>query len=135
MNRIQNWTHGNLRKDIPEFKSGDTVNVQVRVVEGDKERLQAFQGVVIQRHSSGMDETFTVRKVSGGVGVERIFPLQSPSVAKIEVLRKGRVRRARLNYLKSLKGKAARIQEKTTPRITKSVATSNKETAAEPSEA
>ncbi|MBU1707416.1 50S ribosomal protein L19 [bacterium] len=135
MNRIQNWTHGNLRKDIPEFKAGDTVNVQVRVVEGDKERLQAFQGVVIQRHSSGMDETFTVRKVSGGVGVERIFPLQSPSVAKIEVLRKGQVRRARLNYLKSLKGKAARIQEKTTPRISKSVATSNEETAAEPSEA
>ncbi len=137
MNRIQNWTHGELRKDIPEFKAGDTINVHVRVIEGDKERLQAFQGVVLQRRSSGMDETFTVRKVSGGVGVERIFPLQSPSVAKIEVLRKGRVRRARLNYLKSLKGKAARIREKTTPRIKKSAATSTskKEAAAKPSEA
>jgi large subunit ribosomal protein L19 len=135
MNRIQNWTHGELRKDIPEFKAGDTINVHVRVIEGDKERLQAFQGVVLQRRSSGMDETFTVRKISGGVGVERIFPLQSPSVAKIEVLRRGRVRRARLNYLKSLKGKAARIREKTTPRVTKSAATSNKKAAAEPSEA
>ena len=135
MNRIQNWTHGELRKDIPDFKAGDTINVHVRVIEGDKERLQAFQGVVIQRRSSGMDETFTVRKISGGVGVERIFPLQSPSVAKIEVLRKGRVRRARLNYLKSLKGKAARIQEKTTPRVKKSAATSNKKAATEPSEA
>ena len=137
MNRIQNWTHGELRKDIPEFKAGDTINVHVRVIEGDKERLQAFQGVVLQRRSSGMDETFTVRKISGGVGVERIFPLQSPSVAKIEVLRKGRVRRARLNYLKSLKGKAARIREKTTPRIKKSAATSTakKEAVAKPSEA
>ena len=106
----------------------------VRVVEGDKERLQAFQGVVIQRHSTGMDETFTVRKVSAGVGVERIFPLQSPSVAKIEVLRRGRVRRARLNYLKSLKGKAARIQERTTPRAGKAAAAPAEETAPEPSE-
>ena len=116
MNRIQNWTRDELRKDVPDFKAGDTVNVQVRVIEGDKERLQAFQGVVIQRRSAGLDETFTVRKVSMGVGVERVFPLQSPNVAKIEVLRRVRVRRARLNYLKSLKGKAARIQEKTTPR-------------------
>lgn len=116
MNRILSWTRDQLRKDIPDFKAGDTVKVHVRVIEGDKERLQAFQGVVIQRRSSAMDETFTVRKVSMGVGVERIFPLQSPGVAKIEVLRRGHVRRARLNYLKSLKGKAARIREKATPR-------------------
>ncbi len=119
MNRILNWTRDQLRKDIPDFKAGDTVKVHVRVIEGDKERLQAFQGVVVQRRSVGMDETFTVRKVSMGVGVERIFPLQSPGVAKIEVLRRGHVRRARLNYLKSLKGKAARIREKSTPRETK----------------
>ena len=119
MNRIQNWTRDQLRTDLPDFKAGDTVKVHVRVIEGDKERLQVFQGVVIQRRSAGMDETFTVRKVSMGVGVERIFPIQSPGVAKIEVLRRGRVRRARLNYLKSLKGKAARIREKTTPRESK----------------
>lgn len=120
MNRILNWTRDQLRKDLPDFKAGDTVKVHVRVIEGDKERLQVFQGVVIQRRSGGMDETFTVRKVSMGVGVERIFPIQSPAVAKIEVLRRGRVRRARLNYLKSLKGKAARIREKSIPREAKS---------------
>ena len=123
MNRIQNWTRDQLRTDIPDFKAGDIVKVHVRVIEGDKERLQAFQGVVIQRHSGGMDETFTVRKVSMGVGVERIFPVQSPGVAKVEVLRRGRVRRARLNYMKSLKGKAARIQEKTIPRELKAADT------------
>jgi large subunit ribosomal protein L19 len=118
MNRILNWTQDQLRKDVPDFKSGDMVNVQVRVIEGDKERLQAFQGVVTQRQGSGMDETFTVRKVSMGVGVERIFPLQSPNIASVEVLRRGRVRRARLTYLRSLKGKAARIREESTPRET-----------------
>jgi len=124
MDRILNWTHAELRKDIPDFKAGDTVNVQVRVVEGDKERLQAFQGVVVQRRGSGMNETFTVRKVSMGVGVERIFPLQSPNIAAIEILRRGRVRRARLTYLRSLKGKAARIRERTVPRDTGTGATS-----------
>lgn len=135
MNRIQNWTRDELRKDVPDFKAGDTVNVHVRVIEGDKERLQAFQGVVIQRRSSGLDETFTVRKVSMGVGVERVFPLQSPNVAKIEVLRRGKVRRARLNYLKSLKGKAARIQEKTTPRKPKATQRTPKVTSDESAEA
>jgi large subunit ribosomal protein L19 len=112
MDRISNWTQDDLRKDIPTFGSGDTVNVWVRVIEGDKERLQAFQGIVLGRSGSGLDEMFTVRKISMGVGVERIFPLHSPTVARIEVLRKGRVRRAKLNYLKSRKGKSARIQEK-----------------------
>lgn len=112
MNRISNWTQDDLRKDIPSFVPGDTVSVWVRVIEGDKERLQAFQGTVLGRHSGGLDETFTVRKISMGVGVERIFPLHSPSVARIEVLRKGRVRRAKLTYLRGLKGKKARIREK-----------------------
>jgi large subunit ribosomal protein L19 len=112
MNRISNWTQDDLRKDIPSFVPGDTVSVWVRVIEGDKERLQAFQGTVIGRHSGGLDESFTVRKISMGVGVERIFPLHSPSVARIEVMRKGRVRRAKLTYLRGLKGKKARIKEK-----------------------
>jgi len=112
MNRIANWTQDDLRKDIPSFGPGDLVSVWVRVIEGDKERLQAFQGTVIGRHSGGLDETFTVRKISMGVGVERIFPLHSPAVAKIEVLRHGRVRRAKLTFLRDLKGKKARIREK-----------------------
>ena len=101
-----------LRASVPPFKPGDTVRVQVKVVEGDKERLQAFQGVVIARKGSGTREMFTVRKISGGVGVERIFPLHAPVVDSIEVLRKGRVRRAKLYYLRGLKGKAARIEER-----------------------
>jgi large subunit ribosomal protein L19 len=124
MNRILNWTKDQLRKDVPNFKAGDVVNVQVRVIEGDKERLQAFQGVVTQRQGSGMDETFTVRKISMGVGVERIFPLQSPNIASIELMRRGRVRRARLTYLRSLKGKAARIRELATPRESGTAASS-----------
>jgi large subunit ribosomal protein L19 len=112
MNRISNWTQDDLRKDIPSFVPGDTVNVWVRVIEGDKERLQAFQGTVIGRKSGGLDESFTVRKISMGIGVERIFPLHSPGIARIEVLRKGRVRRAKLTYLRALKGKKARIREK-----------------------
>ncbi|MEM1041763.1 MAG: 50S ribosomal protein L19 [Bacteroidota bacterium] len=101
-----------LRDGIPDFKAGDTVNVHVRVIEGDKERVQQFQGVVIARGGHGSTKTFTVRKVSGGIGVERVFPLYSPKLAKIERVREGRVRRAKLYYLRGLRGKAARIQEK-----------------------
>jgi len=101
-----------LKEGIPSFRPGDTVKVQVRVKEGDKERLQAFQGVVIARKGGGTREMFTVRKISGGVGVERIFPLHSPNVDRIEVLRRGRVRRAKLYYLRELRGKAARIEER-----------------------
>ncbi len=101
-----------LRDDIPEFGPGDTVNVHVRVVEGDKERIQQFKGVVISIRGSGARKTFTVRKVSNGVGVERIFPLYSPKIAKIEVLRRGHVRRAKLYYLRQRSGKSARIKEK-----------------------
>jgi large subunit ribosomal protein L19 len=101
-----------LKKDIPAFKAGDTVRVAVKVVEGDNERVQLFDGVVIARRGSGISESFTVRKISFGVGVERIFPIHSPRIEKIEVLKFGKVRRAKLNYLKSLSGKAARLQEK-----------------------
>jgi large subunit ribosomal protein L19 len=101
-----------LRDDIPEFRPGDTVRVSVRVREGDKERLQAFEGVCIGRRGAAASETFTVRKVSSGVGVERIFPLHSPNLAEIKVVRLGRVRRAKLYYLRELSGKAARIRER-----------------------
>jgi len=101
-----------LREDIPEFGPGDTVNVHVRVIEGDKERIQQFQGVVISIRGSGARKTFTVRKISNGVGVERIFPINSPKIAKIEVVRRGHVRRAKLYYLRQCQGKAARIKEK-----------------------
>ena len=101
-----------LREDVPDFRPGDTVRVNVRVREGEKERLQAFEGVVIRRKGGGMNETFTVRKVSNGVGVERIFPLHSPVVSDIQVVREGRVRRAKLYYLRNLSGKAARIRER-----------------------
>lgn len=101
-----------LRVDLPVFRPGDTVRVDVRVREGDKERLQAFEGVVIRRKGGGINEMFTVRKVSNGVGVERIFPLHSPVVADVRVLREGRVRRAKLYYLRELSGKAARIRER-----------------------
>ena len=101
-----------VRDDIPEFAPGDTVNVHVRVVEGDKERIQQFQGVVLCIRGSGANRTFTVRKVSNNIGVERIFPIYSPKLAKIERLRQGRVRRAKLFYLRSRRGKSARIKEK-----------------------
>jgi large subunit ribosomal protein L19 len=101
-----------LRGDLPPFRSGDTLRVNVRVKEGDKERLQAFEGVCIARRGSGVSESFTVRKISNGVGVERIFPLHSPMIAEIAVLRRGRVRRAKLYYLRQLTGKATRIKEK-----------------------
>lgn len=103
----------NYRKtDVPEFNSGDTVNVHYKIKEGSKERIQQFQGVVIQRRNSGTAETFTVRKISGGIGVERIFPVNSPNIDKIEIMRKGKVRRARLFYLRTKIGKAARIKER-----------------------
>lgn len=105
---------GQLRDDIPDIAPGDTVRVMVRVVEGEKERLQPFEGVCIARKGGGLRETFTVRKVSGGVGVERIFPIHSPSIAELKVLRKGKVRRAKLYYLRQLRGKKARIKEKRT---------------------
>lgn len=101
----------NLKTNLPSFKSGDTVRVKVKVVEGDNERIQAFDGVVVARKGAGIGETFTVRKISFGVGVERIFPVHSPRVESIEVLKSGKVRRAKLNYLKKLSGKAARLQE------------------------
>ncbi|HUO84070.1 MAG TPA: 50S ribosomal protein L19 [Thermoanaerobaculia bacterium] len=101
-----------MQKEIPSFAPGDTVRVHVRVKEGDKERIQIFQGIVIARRGGGTREMFTVRKVSGGVGVERMFPLYSPTIDKIEVARHGKVRRAKLYYLRNLSGKAARIEEK-----------------------
>lgn len=100
-----------MRTDIPQFKPGDTVKVHVRIKEGEKERVQVFQGVVIRRRKGRVNSTFTVRKVSYGVGVERIFPLHSPMIVKIEVVTRGRVRRSRLYYLRKLRGKAARIRE------------------------
>jgi large subunit ribosomal protein L19 len=103
-----------LRNDVPPFRAGDTVRVNVRVKEGDKERLQAFEGVCIARRGSGVSATFTVRKISSGIGVERIFPLHSPMLADISVVRRGRVRRAKLFYLRNLTGKATRIKERKT---------------------
>jgi large subunit ribosomal protein L19 len=101
-----------MRSDVPAFRSGDTLRVNVRVKEGDKERIQAFEGVCIARRGSGVSQTFTVRKISNGVGVERIFPLHSPMIGDIQVVRRGRVRRAKLYYLRNLTGKATRIKEK-----------------------
>lgn len=101
-----------LRTDVPDFKPGDTVRVHVKVVEGNRERIQAFEGTVIKRQGSGARETFTVRRISYGVGVERTFPVHAPRVEKIELVRRGIVRRAKLYYLRSLTGKAARIREK-----------------------
>ena len=101
-----------LKDDIPEFRAGDTVRVHVRVVEGKKERIQVFQGVVIARRGGGTRESFTVRKISGSIGVERVFPLHSPIIDKIELTRRGKVRRAKLYYLRELRGKAARIEER-----------------------
>ncbi len=112
MNIIEALEQEQLRQDIPAFRPGDTVRVHVKVVEGTRERIQLFEGVVINRKSGGVRETFTVRRISYGVGVERTFPVHSPRVDKIEVIRKGIVRRAKLYYLRSLTGKAARIKEK-----------------------
>lgn len=112
MNIIQILEQEQLRQDIPSFKSGDTVRVHVKVVEGSRERIQVFEGVVINRQGGGVRETFTVRRVSYNVGVERTFPVHSPRIEKIEVMRRGIVRRAKLYYLRNLTGKAARIKEK-----------------------
>ncbi len=101
-----------LRNDIPEFRPGDSVKVHVRVVEGNRERVQVFQGVVIRRSGGGIRETFTVRKISFGVGVERTFPVHSPTIARLELVQRGRVRRAKLYYLRDLRGKKARIRER-----------------------
>jgi len=117
MNSLQAIESAYMRSDMPEFRAGDTVKVHVKVSEGEKERIQIFQGVVIARRGSGTRESFTVRKISGGIGVERVFPLHSPIVDKIEVVRRGRVRRAKLYYLRELRGKAARIEERRDDRL------------------
>jgi|TARA_B100000809_G_scaffold19910_1_gene17565 large subunit ribosomal protein L19 len=109
---MRELTSDQLKTDIPDFHSGDTVRVHVRVIEGDKERTQIFEGIVIQRKGGGIQETFTVRKITQGIAIERIFPVNSPRLAKIERLSEGRVRRARLFYLRGRKGKSARIREK-----------------------
>jgi len=111
-NIIEQLEQEQLRKDIPDFSPGDTVTVQVKVKEGDRERLQAFEGVVIARRNRGMNSAFTVRKISNGVGVERVFQTHSPAIGSVKVKRKGAVRRAKLYYLRELSGKSARIKEK-----------------------
>jgi large subunit ribosomal protein L19 len=124
-----------IRTDHPDFAAGDSVRVLVRVIEGEKERNQVFEGVVIQRRGGGIHETFTVRKIAvGGVGVERIFPLHSPRIARIEVIRRGQVRRARITYLRGLRGRAARITEKRTARPGKPVVPVAAEEAEQPAE-
>lgn len=112
MNVIDLLEMEQIKKDIPVFKAGDTLKVHVKIVEGDKQRIQVFQGVCIKRMNNGLGSTFTVRKISGGMGVERVFPLHSTSIDRIEVLQVGQVRRAKLYYLRKLQGKAARIREK-----------------------
>jgi large subunit ribosomal protein L19 len=112
MNKVDLVEKPQLRRDLPAFRPGDTVKVHARVVEGNRERIQVFQGVVIRRQNGGLRETFTVRKVSFGVGVERTFPVHAPTISKIEVVTKGRVRRAKLYYLRDLRGKKARIKER-----------------------
>lgn len=112
MNVIETLEKEQLRSDMPDFRPGDTIKVHARIKEGQKERIQVFQGVVIRKRKGNTAATFTVRKVSYGIGVERIFPLHSPSIDKVEILTRGKVRRARLYYLRKLRGKAARIKEK-----------------------
>src|SRR6266566_1288849 len=111
MNTLDTLDAESLRSDVPAFRPGDTLKVHVRVVEASRERIQVFQGVVIRRQGGGLRETFTVRKISFGVGVERTFPLHSPTIAKVEVVTRGRVRRAKLYYLRERRGKRARIRE------------------------
>ncbi|WP_290921147.1 50S ribosomal protein L19 [Halodesulfovibrio sp.] len=112
MNIIEKIEREQLRMDIPAFKAGDTVKVHMRIIEGEKERIQVFQGAVIRVSKGTTNATFTVRKISDGVGVERVFPMHSPSIERVEVVQEGRVRRSRLYYLRNLKGKAARIKPK-----------------------
>jgi large subunit ribosomal protein L19 len=112
MGKIEQLEKENIRLDLPKFNAGDTVIVHVKIKEGEKERIQAFQGVVVSQRKGTSKATFTVRKVSYGIGVERIFPMHSPIIDKIEVLTRGRVRRAKIYYLRKLRGKAARIKEK-----------------------
>jgi large subunit ribosomal protein L19 len=112
MDLIREATQDYLRTDIPDFRPGDTVKVHVRLKEGEKERIQVFEGLVVARKHGGVSETFTVRKISSGIGVERTFPLHTPSIARVEVARQGRVRRAKLYYIRNLRGKAARIRER-----------------------
>jgi large subunit ribosomal protein L19 len=112
MHKLDDIDKASLRADIPAFRAGDTVKVHVKVIEGTRSRVQVFQGVVIRRHGGGIGETYTVRKVSFGVGVERTFPLHSPVIERIEVVTRGDVRRAKLYYLRDLRGKAAKIKEK-----------------------
>jgi len=112
MDVIEALEREQMRLDMPDFRSGDTVKVHAKIKEGDKERIQVFQGVVIRKRRGKMGATFTVRKVSYGIGVERIFPLHSPSIDKVEIISRGKVRRGRLYYMRGLKGKAARIKEK-----------------------
>ena len=112
MDIIRSLEQEQIRTDRPDFGPGDTVRVHVKVVEADRERIQVFEGVVLRRKGGGLQETFTVRKLSGGVGVERVFPLHSPRVDKIEVVRRGRVRRAKLYYLRDRVGRAARVRER-----------------------
>jgi len=114
MNPIEMLEKEQMRVDLPPFQAGDTVKVHSRIKEGDKERIQVFEGVVIRKRKGNTGATFTVRKISYGVGVERIFPVHSPTIDKIEIISKGKVRRARLYYLRKLKGKAARLKEKRT---------------------
>ena len=114
MNIIEALEKEQMRLDIPDFKPGDTIRVHAKIKEGEKERVQVFQGVVIRKRKGNTGATFTVRKVSYGIGVERIFPLHSPSIEKIEIITRGKVRRAKLYYLRKLRGKAARIKEKRT---------------------
>ncbi|MDU0477972.1 50S ribosomal protein L19 [Staphylococcus chromogenes] len=112
MNLIDKFDAASLRDDVPAFRAGDTLNVHVKVIEGNKSRTQLFKGVVIRRQGGGIRETFTIRKVSFGIGVERTFPVHSPNLEKIEVVSRGDVRRAKLYYLRDLRGKAAKIKEK-----------------------
>jgi len=112
MSVIKSLEGKQLKQDLPDFATGDTIRVHVKIKEGDKERVQIFQGAVIARRGGGIGESFTVRKVSAGVGVERVFPLHSPNVAKIEMIKRGKVRRSKLYYLRDLKGKRTRIEEK-----------------------
>ena len=112
MNDLQHVERAHLRDDVPQFRPGDTVKVHVRVVEGGRERVQMFEGVVLARDGGGLSETFTVRKISFGIGVERVFPVHAPIIQKIEVSRRGKVRSAKLYYLRGRVGKAARIKER-----------------------